>query len=74
MLKRMMSPETVDCEKLPDLRLFRMDFLTLPVLFSDGGGVGGEGSTVADGCGGDVWFEGDLPGWMGYFESWSNRR
>ena len=73
MFEWIMSPETVDCEKLPDLRLFRIDFLMLPVLFSGRGGVGGEGSTVAGGCGGDVWFEEGLLGWIGYFESWSNR-
>jgi hypothetical protein len=39
------------CEKLPDLRPFRMDFLTLPGLFS-GGGVGdGEDPMVVDGPG-----------------------
>jgi hypothetical protein len=62
------SPGAVVCEKLPDFKLFRMDFLTLPVLFS-GGGVGeGEGSVVGP------WCDEGLIGWIGYFESWSNRR
>ena len=53
MLVRALSPEAGVCEKLPDLRLFRMDFLTLPVLFS-GGSVGdGEGPAM-DGPGVDV--------------------
>ena len=46
MLVRAVSAGTVACEKLPDLRVFRMDFLTLPV-FCSGGRVGdGEGPVV----------------------------
>jgi len=47
MLVRALSPDAVVCEKLPDLKLFKMDFLTLPVLFS-GGGVGDGEVPVVD--------------------------
>lgn len=58
MLDRALSPDAVACEKLPDLRLFRIDFLTLPALVS-GGGVGdGEGPVAVDVPG----FEGVLLG------------
>ena len=68
-----MSAGAVICEKLPDFKLFKIDFLTLPVLFS-GCEVGkGEGSVV-DGAGVDICCERGLLGWTGYFESWSNRR
>jgi len=62
MLVRALSPGAVVCE---DLRLFRMDFLTLPVLFSGGGGGGvgdGEGPVVVDGPGVGGWLDGGLLG------------
>jgi hypothetical protein len=46
---RALSAGAVVREKLPDPRVFSMDFLTLPTLFS-GGGVGdGEGPVVVGG-------------------------
>lgn len=62
MLMRAVSPDTAVCEKLPDLRLFRIDFLTLPALFSGSGAEGGEGSVTVDDPCMDVWFEGLLLG------------
>jgi hypothetical protein len=48
-LVRALSTGAVVREKLPDPRVFSMDFLTLPTLFS-GGGVGdGEGPVVVGG-------------------------
>jgi len=57
-----LSTGAIVCEKLPVLRLFRIDFLTLPDLVS-GGGVGdGEGAVVAGCPGVDAWFTGPLLG------------